>query len=144
MRRSRQCRLVPFYCAVQHKVVKVSDICDGDGQHDTGNNVAQRPRSATRAHVGHEVSANVQTVFWATDRHPAAVGVRRERLRKSGQSVSLVDRGRLGYDDFSEQWFDTEDGPYATFARPKGRTLVAGLPGLTPRTDPVKTQVLPP
>lgn len=72
------------------------------------------------------------------------MGFWRERLHKSGHSVSLVDRERPGCDGFSEQWFDTGDGPYATFASPKGRTLATGLPGFTPRTDPVETQVLPP
>lgn len=86
----------------------------------------------------------MQTAFWATDRPPAAMGFRQERLHKSGHSVSLADRERLGCYGFSEQWFDTGDCPYATFASPKGRALVAGLSGFTPRTDPVETQVFPP
>ena len=88
VRRPRQRRLARLYCAVQHKVVKAGGVCHGHGQHDTGNNVAQRPRSAAQAHVGPDVGADAQAAFWAAGRSPAATGFQWERRSNNGLDIA--------------------------------------------------------
>ena len=43
----------------------------------------------------------------------------------------------LGYDGFSELWFDNEDDLNAALASPEGKTLLADLPNLTNDIYPI-------
>jgi uncharacterized protein (TIGR02118 family) len=55
-------------------------------------------------------------------------------------AVNLVDadpRGALGYDGFSELWFDSVEALEAALASEEGRTLLADLPNFVERIDPV-------
>ena len=55
-------------------------------------------------------------------------------------SINVIDRERypvLGYDGFSELWFDSQADCEAAFRSPEGVTLLADLNNYVERVDPV-------
>lgn len=70
--------------------------------------------------------------------HHAALCVKLPRMRR--YCVNLIEREKypeLGYDGFSELWFDSEDDLKAALASPEGVTLLADLPNFTESIYPV-------